>query len=250
MTGQLENGVLPLTVVFLLLVYTDRRRLDAEARADELLTNAIPASIAARLRHGERRIAESYPDTSIVFADLVGSTSWAHDTSPEEVVELLDDLFIRFDALADRHGIEKIKTIGDAYMAVAGAPEPRTDHASVAVEIGLDMLDAVAGVRESTGLPIEVRVGVGSGRVVGGVIGRRRLLFDLWGDTVNLASRMESSGVAGRVQVAESTYRLLPAGRFVVEPREIEAKGLGRLSAYLVRRSRPGEIVPSSTVSG
>jgi class 3 adenylate cyclase len=111
-----------LTIVFLLLVYTDMRRLAAEARADELLTNAIPASIAARLRHGERRIAESYAETSIVFADLVGSTSWAHDIDPGAVVDVLDDLFTRFDNLADAHGLEKIKTIGDAYMAVAGAP--------------------------------------------------------------------------------------------------------------------------------
>jgi adenylate cyclase len=118
-------------------------------------------------------------------------------------------------------------------MAVAGAPDPRSDHAGAAVTLALAMVDVVGDVRASTGVPIEVRVGVGSGPVVGGVIGQRRLLFDLWGDTVNLASRMESSGVAGRVQIAESTRDLLPAG-FVLEPREVEAKGLGRLTAYLV----------------
>jgi guanylate cyclase len=234
LTGQLENGVVPLTIVFLLLVYTDMRRLAAEARADELLTNAIPASIAARLRHGERRIAESYTETSIVFADLVGSTSWAHDIEPGAVVEVLDDLFTRFDNLADAHGLEKIKTIGDAYMAVAGAPERRADHAVGAVEMALALVDAVADVRRSTGVPIEVRVGVASGPVVGGVIGQRRLLFDLWGDTVNLASRMESTGVPGRVQIAAATRDLLPPDRFRFEPREIEAKGLGLLTVYLV----------------
>ncbi|HET9614442.1 MAG TPA: adenylate/guanylate cyclase domain-containing protein [Candidatus Limnocylindrales bacterium] len=236
LTGQLDNGVIPLTIVFILLRYIDIRRLAAEARADELLTNAIPASIAWRLRHGEHRIAESYPDTSIVFADLVGSTSWAHDTSPAKVVDLLDELFTRFDGLADRFNLEKIKTIGDAYMAVSGAPDPQPNHGRAAVDMALGMVDVVAVVREVTGVAIEVRVGVASGPVVGGVIGRRRMLFDLWGDTVNLASRMESSGVAGRVQVAESTAKLLSADDYVLEPREIEAKGLGRLTAYLVTR--------------
>jgi adenylate cyclase len=172
-----------------------------------------------------------------VFADIVGSTSGAHDTSPGKVVDLLDELFTRFDDLADGHGLEKIKTIGDAYMAVAGAPEPRADHAAGAVDMALAMVDAVAAVRGSTGVPIEVRVGVASGPVVGGVIGQRRLLFDLWGDTVNLASRMESSGVAGRVQVAASTRDLLPPARFFAEPRAVDLKGLGRLTAYLVRRA-------------
>ena len=237
--GQLENGVIPLVVVFLLLRYTDLRRLAAEARADELLTNAIPASIAARLRRGEHRIAESYPETSIVFADIVGSTSWAHDTPPDKVVDLLDDLFTRFDDLAERHGLEKIKTIGDAYMAVAGAPEPMPEHAAAAVDMAMAMIDDVADLRHRTGIPIEVRVGVASGPVVGGVIGRRRLLFDLWGDTVNLASRMESAGVPGRVQIAGSTHDLLPPRRFALSSRDIDAKGLGSITAYLVSRSEP-----------
>jgi class 3 adenylate cyclase len=237
LTGQLENGVIPLVIVFLLLRYTDLRRLAAEARADELLTNAIPASIAARLRRGEHRIAESYPETSIVFADIVGSTSWAHDTPPAKVVDLLDDLFTRLDDLAERHGLEKIKTIGDAYMAVAGAPEARTDHAVAAVDMALAMVDSVADLRRRTGVPIEVRVGVASGAVVGGVIGRRRLLFDLWGDTVNLASRMESTGAPGRVQIAASTRDLLPPTRFALSARDIDAKGLGPITTYLVDRA-------------
>jgi guanylate cyclase len=234
LVGQLENGVIPVTIVFLLLRYTDARRLAAEARADELLTNAIPASIATRLRHGERRIAEAYPETSIVFADLVGSTSWAHDTPPTQVVDLLDELFTRFDECADTFGLEKIKTIGDAYMAVAGAPDPRPDHAVAAVEMARAMLGSVERIRTSSGVPIAARIGVASGPVVGGVIGRRRLLFDLWGDTVNLASRMESTGIPGRIQVAASTRALLPPERFALEPREVEAKGLGRLTTFLV----------------
>jgi adenylate cyclase len=124
-------------------------------------------------------------------------------------------------------------------MAVAGAPEPQANHADAAVGMALAMVDAVADLRRSTGVPIEVRVGVGSGPVVGGVIGRRRLLFDLWGDTVNLASRMESSGVAGRVQIAASTCELLPPDQFSLTEREIDARGLGRMTAYLVDRVKP-----------
>jgi class 3 adenylate cyclase len=234
LVGQLVNGVVPLMIVFLLLRYTDQRRLAAEARADDLLTNAIPRSIAARLRRGEHRIAEAYPETSIVFADLVGSTSWVHDTPPTQVVDLLDELFTRFDACADASGLEKIKTIGDAYMAVAGAPNPRVDHALPAVEMAFAMLDAVHELRAETGVALSARVGVASGPVIGGVIGRRRFLFDLWGDTVNLAARMESSGIAGRIQISASTRALLPADRFTFEAREVDVKGLGRLTTYLV----------------
>ena len=236
LVGQLVNGVIPLTIVFLLLVYTDMRRLAAEARADELLTNAIPISIARRLRRGETRIAESYPETSILFADIVGSTPWAHDRPPGEVVDLLDVLFTRFDESAEAHGLEKIKTIGDAYMAVAGAPEPRSDHAEAAVQMAQAMLAVVDELRRSTGVLIEIRIGVASGPVVGGVIGRKRLLFDLWGDTVNLASRMESSSAPGEIQLAASTYERLPPGRFEATQREVDAKGFGRLTTFVLGR--------------
>jgi guanylate cyclase len=231
--GHVQNSVIPLTVVFLLLRYTDIRRLAAEARVDELLTNAIPAPIADRLRRGERRIADAYEDTTIVFADLVGFTPWARRTTPADVVATLDALFTRFDDLAAQHGLEKVKTIGDAYMAVAGAPVPRPDHAVAALAFARAVVTAVGDVRAARGIELQVRVGVASGPVVGGVIGRQRLLFDLWGDTVNLASRMESSGVAGRIQVAASTRALLgDAAAF--EQREIDVKGLGVLEAFLV----------------
>jgi adenylate cyclase len=231
--GQVQNTVVPLSIVFLLLRYTDVRRRAAEAQVEELLTNAIPSSIATRLRRGERRIAEAYPSTTVVFADIVGFTPWAQRTPPHEVVDLLDGMFTTFDALVEQHGLEKIKTIGDAYMAVAGAPQARPDHAVVAIEFARALIGAVDGIRERTGLEIQVRIGVASGPVVAGVIGARRLQFDLWGDTVNLASRMESSGVAGRIQVAESTRELLD-DRFPLELREVEVKGLGLLVTYLV----------------
>jgi guanylate cyclase len=227
-----QNIGVPLTITFLMLAYVDTRRRAAEARSDELLRNAIPRSIATRLRHGESRIAESYPETTVVFADVVGFTPWANATDPATVVTLLDDLFSRLDDLAATHGVEKIKTVGDAYTAVAGAPEPRPDHASVALDFGRAVLAEAAGWREANGLDLQLRLGLASGPLVGGVIGRQRALFDLWGATVNMAARMESSGVANRIQIAASTRERLP--REAVEARDIEVKGLGQLRTYLV----------------
>jgi adenylate cyclase len=229
-----QNLTVPLGITFFLLRYTDLRRRAAEARSEELLTNAIPISIAARLKHGEERIADSYANTTVLFADLAGFTPWAQRTDPDLVVSFLDDLFSRFDKLAASCGVEKIKTIGDSYMAVAGAPEPRPDHAQAAMALARGMLDVLAESRARVGVDLELRVGLASGSVVGGVIGQKRILFDLWGDTVNVASRMESSGVPGRIQVAPSTYALL-RDAFSFEQREpIEVKGLGPMTTYLL----------------
>jgi guanylate cyclase len=234
----LANLSVPLVIIFFLLRYSELRRRAAQALADELLTNAIPTPIAARLKRGER-IAEAYPNTTVLFADLVGFTPWAGRTDPSEVVSFLDDLFSRFDALAAECGVEKIKTIGDSYMAVAGAPEPRADHAEAAVALARGILGVVTDMRDHAGLPMEMRIGLASGPVVGGVIGQKRILFDLWGGTVNIASRMESAGVIGRIQVAPSTWELLsgsPAYSF--EAREpIEVKGLGTMTTYLLTQA-------------
>jgi guanylate cyclase len=221
-------------IVFLLLRSMDLRRRAAQARSEELLTNAIPAGIATRLRRGEQRIADVYPDTTVLFADLVGFTPWAERTDADHVVDILDRLFSRFDELAVASGVEKVKTIGDAYMAVAGAPEARADHADAALGLARAMLGAAGEVLAAREAPLELRIGLASGSVVAGVIGQRRLLFDLWGDTVNTASRMESAGVPGRIQVAPSTWELLRDGhRF--EPRErVEIKGKGRMTTYLL----------------
>jgi len=228
-----QNVGVPLTIAFLLLRYTDIRRRAAEARSDELLTNAIPRSIADRLRHGESHIAELYPETTVVFADVAGFTPWANATEPARVVALLDDLFSRFDRAAAEVGIEKIKTVGDAYMAVAGAPEPRPDHATAALRFGRAVLAEVEAWRRANDLALEVRVGLASGPAVGGIIGRQRLLFDLWGGTVNTAARMESTGVPGRIQLAASTRDGLGAShRF--EARDVDVKGLGRMTTYLL----------------
>ncbi len=224
----------PATIIFLLFRFSDLRRREAQTRSDELLFNAIPISIAARLKHGEARIAEAYPDTTVLFADIVGFTPWAQQTDPDHVVDLLEALFTRFDELAAECGVEKIKTIGDSYMAVAGAPTARADHAEAALALGRGMLTASAAWRSANGLSLEIRIGLASGRVVGGVIGQRRILFDLWGDTVNMASRMEAAGVAGRIQVAPSTWELLRE-RYAFERRDgVEVKGLGPRTTYLL----------------
>jgi adenylate cyclase len=232
LVSSVINTALPLSIVFVLLRWTDIRRRAAEARSDALLTNAIPPAIAARLKHGENRIAEAYPETTVLFADIAGFTPWAGNTDPDRVVGLLDDLFSRFDAAAAECGVEKIKTIGDAYMAVAGAPRPQPDHARLALQLGRRLLAAFDDWRTASGSDLELRVGLASGPVVGGVIGRQRILFDLWGATVNTASRMQSHGEPGRIQVSAESWQLL--GRpSEFAPREVEVKGLGTLTAYL-----------------
>lgn len=231
------NLGVPLGITFALLRYTDVRRRRAEARSQELLINAIPPSIAVRLQHGEERIAEAYPETTVLFADLAGFTPWARRTDPTRVVGFLDELFTRFDELAAEAGVEKIKTVGDEYMAVAGAPEPRADHASAAIGLARGMLGALDEARQRLDVPLEVRIGLASGPLVGGVIGRQRIVFDLWGDTVNTASRMQSSGVPGRIRVAQSTRSLL-GDAYAFEERELlEVKGLGPMTTYLLAES-------------
>jgi class 3 adenylate cyclase len=226
------NALVPLGIVFMLLRWTDLQRRAAEARSEALLTNAIPPPIAERLKHGEDRIAEAYPATTVLFADIAGFTPWAGGTDPDRVVGLLDELFSRFDTLAAECGTEKIKTIGDAYMAVAGAPVAQADHAERALLLGRRMLRAFEEWSGSRGVDLRLRVGLASGPVVGGVIGRQRILFDLWGATVNTASRMQTHGVPGRIQLSATTWEAL--GRPPsFEARDIEVKGLGNVTAYL-----------------
>ena len=224
------------------LIASQRQALaEAKAESDRLLLNVLPAPIAERLKRGEGPIADGFDEVSVLFADLVGFTPFADSRPPEDVVAFLDRLFTTFDQLSDRHGLEKIKTIGDAYMAVAGLPEARAiaDHADRAVAMGLDMLAAVDELRARTGLPLRLRVGVNSGRVVAGVIGRRKFSYDLWGDTVNVASRLEASGVAGRIHLSAATRERLRGGP-ALEPRgPVELKGKGRVETWLVAAPAP-----------
>jgi class 3 adenylate cyclase len=179
-------------------------------RAERLLRNVLPDAIAQRLgdmpTEGAAYIADGLDDVAVLFADIVGFTEQAGRIPPNELVATLDDLFARFDAIADQFGLEKIKTVGDEYMAVAGAPDPTADTALAAAEMGLAIDEELAGLRWPTGDPIAVRVGIATGPAVAGVIGRRKFAYDLWGDTVNLASRLESNSEPGRILVSEPAY--------------------------------------------
>ena len=201
--------VVPAALALGLVVFIDGERLRAKAESDALLLNVLPRSIADRLKRGERVIADHYEEVTVLFADVVEFTPFAAHETPARIVAVLNEVFGRFDTLAERHGLEKIKTIGDAYMVVAGAPEPRADHAAVIVDMALAMQAAAARTEPSPGRPLQVRIGIASGAVVAGVIGHRKFSYDLWGHAVNLASRMESTGVPGKIQVAETTWHLL-----------------------------------------
>jgi class 3 adenylate cyclase len=201
------------------------------ARSDALLLNVLPASVAGRLKAGEIRIADRLEDVTVLFADIAGFTAFAADRNAAEVVDVLGGLFSRFDALCAEHGVEKLKTIGDGYMAVAGAPSGLPDHAGAAARVALGMMAAMAEtVREHPSLGL--RVGLNTGPVVAGVIGTHKFAYDVWGDTVNLASRLESRAVPGTIAISSSTLKAL-GGRFPVAPLgTAELKGIGSVDIW------------------
>jgi class 3 adenylate cyclase len=217
-----------------------RRALAAEQqRSERLLLNVLPAPIAARLKAGEGVIADAFPEVTVLFADLVDFTRRSQRTSPAQVVATLNELFSAFDALAQRHGLEKIKTIGDAYMVAGGLPNPRPDHAQAVAELALALREEVARRTDPSGQPLQVRIGIDTGPVEAGVIGTAKFSYDLWGDTVNTASRMESHGVAGCIQVTERTYQRLRDGYRLERRGPIQVRGMGEMVTwFLVGRNR------------
>ncbi|NQW46871.1 MAG: response regulator [Planctomycetes bacterium] len=209
-----------------------------QEKSEQLLLNILPPQIAQRLKNGQSRIADSFPAATVLFADLCGFTEYSQHVAAPHLVDMLDEIFTAFDHIAADHGVEKIKTIGDAYMAVAGVPQPRADHAEAVAEMALEMLDGFAAVMRGRGMSLEVRIGIHSGSVVAGVIGRHKFIYDLWGDTVNMASRMESHGAPSRVQVSAATQALLEGKFRFFDRGEIVVKGKGKVqTAFLLGRA-------------
>ncbi len=209
-------------------------------KSERLLLNILPSAIADRLKQGERTIAERYIGVSVLFADLVDFSTLASQTDPEALVSMLNDLFSRFDRLADRYAVEKIKTIGDCYLVVSGLPQPRLDHAQALAEMALEMLTALADLNRERGTTLSLRIGLNSGPVVAGVIGHKKFTYDLWGATVNLASRMQSSGLPNRVNVSGDTRLLLRDIFQLTQRGTINCKGVGEVQAYLLDSKNAG----------
>ena len=244
-TFFIMNVIGPSVVVFLLLAYSTRQRersrellLLEQAKSEQLLLNVLPQTIAARLKAGEGTIAECYDEASILFADIAGFTPLSAELGVEHVVELLNDIHSAFDAIVKRYGLEKIRTIGDGYMVVSGVPTPRPDHAHALVDAALEMLAFIRGWSSPHAGRIRHRIGINSGAIMAGVIGRAKFSYDVWGDPVNVASRMESAGLPDCIQISERTYELVKDA-FICRPRgAIAIKGKGEMRTWLVEGRR------------
>ncbi|NQE33352.1 adenylate/guanylate cyclase domain-containing protein [Microcoleus asticus] len=206
-----------------------------QEQSERLLLNILPEEIANRLKRGDSTIADTFADVTVLFADIVGFTQLSSLVSPRQLVAMLNDIFSTFDNLAERHGLEKIKTIGDAYMVVGGLPVPRPDHAEAIAEMALDMQQAITEFSNTHSQAFSIRIGINSGPVVAGVIGIKKFIYDLWGDTVNTASRMESHGKPGCIQVTETTYQQLREKYSFENRGAIEVKGKGQMTTYLLK---------------
>jgi adenylate cyclase len=219
-------------------------------RSEALLANILPSTVAEQLKDPEHgTIADRYDDASVLFSDIAGYTERASDMDPTELVRFLDRLYTTFDRLVDRHGLEKIKTTGDGYMVVSGVPTPRPDHVEAIAALALDMANAVAGLRDPHDNPVPIRIGIASGPVVAGVVGARRFFYDVWGDAVNVASRMESTDPLGRIQVPHYVYERLRHD-FVLEERgEVEVKGKGAMRTWLLVDRKSAAELPQTEES-
>ena len=228
---QLEQRVRERTAQ---LQETNIELLKEQEKSDRLLLNILPESIAARLKDGQSCIADRFPEVTILFADIVGFTVLSAQSSPEELIESLNEIFSAFDFLTEKYGLEKIKTIGDAYMVVGGLPNPSTNHAESIAEMALDMQEELAKFNAKHHAGINIRIGINTGPAIAGVIGTKKFIYDLWGDAVNTASRMESHGIAGAIQVTPSTYDILRNKYLFKDRGIIHVKGKGDMNTYLL----------------
>ncbi|MCB8943106.1 MAG: response regulator [Ardenticatenaceae bacterium] len=211
-------------------------------KADELLLNILPEPVSERLKQGQEIIADGFEEVTVLFADIVDFTVLSAQLSPTEIVKLLNDIFSTFDELADQYRLEKIKTVGDEYMVVGGLPVPRDDHAEAIAEMALAMIQSLNHISQRHNITLEMRIGINSGPVVAGVIGKRKFAYDLWGDTVNTASRMETHSLANHIQVSHTTYALLQS-KYLFESRgKIEVKGKGQVPVFFLKSRLNGHI--------
>jgi len=250
------NVIVSCGVMLLIVSYALSQAARAESaaereyeRSERLLTNILPSPIAARLKsEGNVIIADKHDEASILFADMAGFTALASDTAPDDLVQFLNRVFSDFDRLVERHGLEKIKTTGDAYMVVSGVPTARSDHAQALAALALEMREAATEWRDSRGRSVPIRMGISSGPVVAGVVGTRKFFYDVWGDAVNVAARMETTGAAGKIQVSQDSYERLQGEFELVARGEIEVKGKGSMPTwFLLARKSLAVVQPLSS---
>ncbi len=238
-----------------IVVYALREAARAEAaaeheyeRSESLLVNILPATIADRLKsRPETVIADKFEAASILFADMAGFTARASETAPDDLVHFLNRVFTDFDRLVERHGLEKIKTTGDAYMVVSGVPVSRPDHAQALARLALEMRDVAMDLRDPHGRVVPIRIGISSGPVVAGVVGTRKFFYDVWGDAVNVASRMELTGAVGKIHVSQETYERLKEDFVLEDCGEIEVRGKGRMRTWFLVSKALAAIEPATS---
>jgi class 3 adenylate cyclase len=234
-TGTLFSVVCISIYAQYIILKTENMLKAEHEKAEILLRNILPDKIANRLKDSSRIIADGFDFVSILFADIVGFTEMSSKVAPEKLVGILNGIFTRFDDLIDTYRLEKIKTIGDAYMVASGIPEPREKHAELIFKFAIEMINEIRSYNENHETDLQIRIGINSGSVVAGVIGKKKFIYDLWGDSVNIASRMESYGVPGCIHITESTYQFLK-DEYVFEDRgEMEIRGKGKMRTYLYR---------------
>ena len=222
------------SLVFLMVSYFVGQKNAFQAKSEALLLNILPKEIAAILKDEQRIIADHYDGASVLFADMVNFTPMSAEMTPVEMVELLNEIFSHFDGLVEKYNLEKIKTVGDCYMVAAGVPRPRPDHAQALTRLALEMRAFIKSRAFRASRPVDFRIGINSGPVLAGVIGRKKFIYDLWGDAVNTASRMESHGSGGAIQIARATYDLIKDD-FACEPRgTVNVKGKGEMDVWFV----------------
>ncbi|MDG4668803.1 adenylate/guanylate cyclase domain-containing protein [Mycobacterium sp. 236(2023)] len=250
-SAVISSAVMLVATIWYTLREIDRAEEAMEAeyeRSERLLSNILPATIADRLKEPTRTIiADKYDDASILFADIAGYTKRASDTPPAELVQFLDRLYTDLDALVDRHELEKVKTSGDSYMVVSGVPNPRADHTEALARLALDMADAVADLKDPQGRDVPLRIGMATGPVVAGVVGAKKFFYDVWGDAVNVASRMETTDVEGRIQVPDSVYQRLRHAFEFEERGLVDVKGKGPMHTWYLVGQRADATTPSGS---